>query len=183
MRFKPDPSKDLLARIDGYLVYAPGWKVCKACREIAQDLQLASLPADVSVNEPFSFAKGGAGVEMLSAGWSQPEMWGVWSDSKLATLFIPKPAQAPKKLLLELRAFVSQQIPVQDVSIFVDDQFVTEYKLEKGEGNLLSINLPANANNFYKIAFELKTPARPVDLGVNKDKRLLGVGLVSAKFE
>lgn len=183
MRLKPDPSIDLLARIDGYLVYAPGWKVCKTCREIAQDLQIASLPVDVSLDKSISFAKQGAGVELLGAGWSQPEAWGVWSDGNLATLYIPKPAQIPKKLLLDLRAFVSQAIPTQDVSILLDDQFVAEYKLDKGEGNLLAINLPLSANTFYKIAFELKTPARPSDLGFNKDKRLLGVGLVSAKFE
>ena len=183
MRLKPDSSIDLLARIDGYLVYAPGWKTCKACREIAQDLQIAAVPADAALNKSISFAKQGAGVELLGAGWSQPEAWGVWSDGQLATIYIPKPAQTQKKLLLDLRAFVSQAIPTQDVSIFLDDQFVAEYKLNKGEGNLLSINLPVSANNFYKVAFELKTPARPVDLGFNKDKRLLGVGLVSAKFE
>lgn len=183
LRFSPDSSVDLLARIDGYLVYAPGWKVCKACREIAQDLQIASLPTNAALNKSIPFANQGAGVELLGAGWSQPEAWGVWSDGNLATLYIPKPAQTPKKLLLDLRAFVSQVIPTQYVSIFLDDQFVAEYKLDKGEGNLISINLPVSANNFYKLAFELKTPARPVDLGFNKDKRLLGVGLVSAKFE
>lgn len=183
MRFKPDTSIDLLARIDGYLVYAPGWKICKTCREIAQDLQIASLPTDVPLNKSISFAKQGAGVELLGAGWSKSESWGVWSDGKLATIYIPKSAQTPKKLLLDLRAFVSQAMPAQDVSIFLDDQFLAEFRLEKGEGNLLSIKLPVSANNFYKIVFDLKTPARPFDLGFNKDKRLLGVGLVSAKLE
>jgi len=183
MRLKPDPSIDLLARIDGYLVYAPGWKICKACREFAQDLQIASLPTDVPLNKSISFAKQGAGVELLGAGWSKSESWGVWSDGKLATIYIPRSAQTPKKLLLDLRAFVSQAIPAQDVSIFLDDQFLAEFRLEKGEGNLLSIKLPVSANNFYKIVFDLKTPARPFDLGFNKDKRLLGVGLVSAKLE
>lgn len=183
MRLKPDTSVDLLARIDGYLVYAPGWKVCKACREIAKDLQIDSLPADVSLNKPISFAKGGEGVELLGAGWSQPEAWGVWSDGNLARIYIPKPAQTPKKLFLDLRAFVSPEIPVQDVSIFLNDQFAAEYKFDKGEGNLLPINLPVGTENFYKIGFQLKTPARPSDLGLSKDRRLLGIGLVSAKLE
>lgn len=183
MRLKPDSSVDLLARIDGYLVYAPGWKVCKACREIGQDLQIASLPADVTLNKPIFFAKQGAGVELLGAGWSQPEAWGVWSDGNLATIYIPKPAKTPKKLLLDLRAFVSPEIPVQDVSIFLNDQFAAEYKFDKGEGNLLPINLPVGTENFYKIGFQLKHHARPTDLGFSKDRRLLGIGLVSAKFE
>lgn len=183
LRLAPDTSVDLLARIDGYLIYAPGWRVCKACREIAQDLQITSLPADVTLNKSVFFAKQGAGVELLDVGWSQPEAWGVWSDGKLANIYIPRPAQTPKKLLLDLRAFISQKIPVQDVSIFINDQFVAEYRLDKAEGNLLSLELPASNSDFYKITFQLKTPARPFDIGLNKDKRLLGIGLISAKFE
>lgn len=183
MRLKPDTSVDLLARIDGYLVYAPGWKVCKACREISKDLQIDSLPIDVSLNKPISFAKGGEGVELLGAGWSQPEAWGVWSDGQLATLYIPKPSQAPKNLLLDLRAFISQAIPSQEIAIFLDEKFIAEYSLDKGEGNLISIKLPISRQNFYKVSFKLQNPARPFDLGLSKDKRILGIGLISAKFE
>jgi len=183
LKLSPDTSVDLLARIDGYLVYAPGWKVCKPCREIAKDLQIDSLPAKVNLNKAISFGKGGEGVECLGNGWSQPESWGVWSDGGLATIFIPKPAQAPKKLLVDLRAFISPANPLQDIAISVNDQLLREYKLDKAEGNVLAIELAASNDDFYKIAFQLKTPARPFDLGFNKDKRLLGIGLISAKFE
>lgn len=183
MRLKPDTSVDLLARIDGYLVYAPGWKVCKACREIAKDLQIDSLPADVSLNKPISFAKGGEGVELLGTGWSQPEAWGVWSDGGLATIFIPKPKQAPKKMLVDLRAFISSANSFQDITVSVNEHLLREYKLDKAEGNLLAIELPANNDNFYKITFQIQAPMRPFDLGFNKDKRLLGIGLISIKLE
>ncbi len=183
LRFAPDTSVDLLARIDGYLVYAPGWKVCKTCREIAKDLQVNSLPAKVTLNKAITFSKGGDGVELLGAGWSQPESWGVWSDGLLATLYIPKPSQAPKNLLLDLRALISEAIPAQKITIFLDEKFITEYRLDKGESNLLSIKLPISRQNFYKVTFKLQNPARPFDLGLNKDKRLLSIGLISAKLE
>lgn len=183
LRLAPDTSVDLLARIDGYLVYAPGWKVCKTCREIAKDLQVDSLPAKVNLNKLISFSKGGEGVELLGGGWSQPETWGVWSDGELATIFIPKPAQVPKKLLVDLRAFISPANSLQDITVSVNDHLLREYKLDKAEGNLLSLELPSSNDDFYKVAFQLKTPARPFDLGLNKDKRLLGIGLISAKFE
>ena len=183
LKLSPDTSVDLLARIDGYLVYAPGWKICKACREIAKDLQIDSLPAKVGLNKAISFSKGGEGVELLGGGWSHPESWGVWSDGRLATIFIPKPAQVPKKLLVDLRAFISSANPLQDIIISVNDQLLREYKLNKAEGNLLALELPTSNDDFYKIAFQLKTPARPFDLGFNKDKRLLGIGLISAKYE
>jgi hypothetical protein len=183
LRLAPDTSIDLLARIDGYLVYAPGWKVCKNCREIAKDLQVVSLPAKVNLNKAISFSKGGEGVELLGGGWSQPETWGVWSDGGLATIFIPKPAQVPKKLLVDLNAFISPANSFQDISVSVNDHLLREYKLDNAERNLLALDLPASTDNFYKITFQLKTPARPFDLGLNKDKRLLGIGLISAKFE
>lgn len=183
LRLAPDTSVDLLARIDGYLVYAPGWKICKACREIARDLQIDSLPAKVNLNKAISFSKGGEGVELLGGGWSQPETWGVWSDGGLATIFIPKPTQVPKKLLVDLRAFISSANSYQGIAISVNDQLLREYKLDKAEGNMLAIELPASNFDYYKITFQIATPLRPFDLGFNKDKRLLGIGLVSAKLE
>jgi hypothetical protein len=157
--------------------------VCKTCREIAKDLQIDSLPTKVNLNKVISFSKGGEGVELLGGGWSQPETWGVWSDGGLATIFIPKPAKVPKKLLVDLKAFISPANSLQDIAVSVNDHLLREYKLDKAEGNLLSLELPASNGDFYKIAFQLKTPARPFDLGLNKDKRLLGIGLISAKFE
>jgi hypothetical protein len=183
LRLSPDVSVDLLARIDGYLVYAPGWKVCKTCREIAKDLQIASIPAEVNLNKAILFGKGGEGAELLGSGWSQPEIWGVWSDGELATIFIPKPEKVAKKLHIDLRAFVSPANPIQDIAILVNDQLLREYKLDKGEGNLLTLDLPASTDRFYKITFQIRAPTRPFDLGLNKDKRLLGIGLISAKLE
>jgi hypothetical protein len=183
LRLSPDVSVDLLARIDGYLVYAPGWKVCKTCREIAKDLQIASIPAEVNLNKAILFSKGGEGVELLGGGWSQPEIWGVWSDGGLATIFIPKPEKVAKKLRIDLRAFISPVNPSQNIAISVNDRFSREYSLDKAEGNLLTLELPASTDNFYKIIFQIQAPVRPFDLGFNKDKRLLGIGLISAKFE
>jgi hypothetical protein len=183
LRLSPDVSVDLLARIDGYLVYAPGWKVCKTCREIAKDLQIASIPAEVNLNKAILFGKGGEGVELLGSGWSQPEIWGVWSDGGLATIFVPKPEKVAKKLRIDLRAFVSPANPIQDIAISVNDRFSREYKLDKPEGNLLTLDLPASTDRFYKITFQIQAPARPFDLRLNKDKRLLGIGLISAQFE
>jgi hypothetical protein len=183
LRLSPDVSVDLLARIDGYLVYAPGWKVCKTCREIAKDLQIASIPAVVNLNKAILFSKGGEGAELLGSGWSQPEIWGVWSDGGLATIFFPKPEKVAKKLHIDLRAFVSPANPIQDIAILVNDQLLREYKLDKAEGNLLTLDLPASNDRFYKITFQIQAPARPFDLRLNKDKRLLGIGLISAQFE
>ncbi len=183
LRLFPDVSVDLLARIDGYLIYAPGWKVCKSCREIAKDLQIDSLPTAVKLDKAISYGKGGQGVEHLGSGWSQPEIWGVWSDGGLATIFVPKPEKVPKKLFLDLRAFVSPANPIQEIAISVNDQLQREYKLDKAEGNLLILDLPVSTDSFYKIIFQIQTPARPFDLGLNKDRRLLGIGLISARLE
>ena len=183
IRFSPDISVDLLARIDGYLVYAPGWKACKNCREIAKNLQIEALPSKTVVGQLISFGETHSGVQLLGNGWSKPEAWGVWSEAQVATVFFPKPEQNAKKLTLDLRAFISPAHLDQIMTVLVDGKVSGTYRFDKGEGNIIDITLPASPDNFYKITFELKNPIRPVDLGFNKDKRLLGIGLVSARFE
>ena len=183
LRFTPNTSEDLLARIDGYLVYAPGWKVCKDCREIAKNLQIDSLPIRFTNNDPISFAENQLGVHLLGNGWSSAETWGVWSDGKVATLFVPKPDQKFKKLILNIRAFISPTHTNQIARVFLDSKLVDVYTFQKGEDNLVTLDLPLTQNNYYKIEFDLINPARPADLGFNKDKRLLGIGLVSVRFQ
>jgi hypothetical protein len=182
LRFAPDISVDLLARIDGYLVYAPGWKVCKDCREIAKDLQIDSLPPKLVNNGLISFADGQPGVQLLGEGWSKAEAWGAWSDKATATLFLPKQNLGSKKLVLNLRAFVFAAHPKQIVRLLLDDKVMGTFTLEKGEGNIIALDLAPTRNNFYKIEFNLENPIRPVDLRFNKDQRLLGIGLVSLRY-
>lgn len=183
MRLSPDASIDLLARIDGYLVYAPGWKVCKQCREIAPDLQITALPSELKVGETISFGAANAGIQLLSDGWALPETWGVWSNAKLASVYFPKPQQAINVLELNLRAFIAPNHPNQEVSVLLDGKLMGTYSLAKGEGNVLNIPLSSTANNFYRVDFQMHNPIRPVDLGFNQDQRLLGVALVSARFK
>lgn len=182
-RFVPNQSVDLLARIDGYLVYAPGWKVCKQCREIAPDLQIAALPSEFKVDKAIKFGATSSGRHLLADGWALPEGWGVWSSGKLATIYFPKPQQGAKTLELNLRAFIAPNHPNQEVSVLLDGKLMDTYSLAKGEGNVLNIPLSSTANNFYRVDFQMHNPIRPVDLGFNQDQRLLGVALVSARFK
>ena len=82
-----------------------------------------------------------------------------------------------------MRAFISPANSLQDIAVSVNDHLLRRYKLDKAEGNLLAIELPASNYDYYKITFQIQAPARPFDLGFNKDKRLLGIGLISAKLE
>ncbi|NQW57337.1 MAG: hypothetical protein HQ456_01375 [Polynucleobacter sp.] len=183
LRFAPDTSVDLMARIDGYLVYAPGWKVCKDCREIAKDLQIDSLPPRPTNNDLISFADGQSGVQLLGEGWSKSESWGTWSDRKIATLLVPKPDRGAKKLILNLRALISPKHTNQVVRVLLDGKSMGRFTLDKGEMNLITLDLASTQSSFYKIEFDLENPARPADLGMSKDQRLLGIGLVSLRFE
>jgi hypothetical protein len=183
MRLTPNPSVDLLARIDGYLVYAPGWKICKQCREIAPDLQIAALPSELKVGEVIAFGTASPGVQLLSDGWALLETWGVWSNAKLASVYFPRPQQTAQIIELNLRAFIAPTHLSQEITIALDGKVVGTYRLAQGEGNIVNIPLPSSSNNFYKMDFQIHNPIRPVDLGFNQDQRLLGIALVSAKFK
>ena len=183
LQFSPNVSLDLLARINGYLVYAPGWKVCKDCREIAKDLQMDSIPPKAIINGPISFADGQEGVHLLGEGWSRSESWGTWTDGGKATFYLPRPDQGAKKLTLNLRAFISPKRTNQVIRILLDGKLMGRFDLDKGEMNIITLDLPPTQNSFYRIDFDVESPVRPVDLGINKDQRLLGVALVSLKLE
>lgn len=182
-RLTPDPSTDLLARIDGYLVYAPGWKKCKQCREIGPELQIASLLPEFKVGEVIEFGATSSGKQLLADGWALPEGWGVWSNAQLTSVYFLKPKQTTNTIELNLRAFVTPNHPRQEITIALDGKVVGTYLLSQGEQNILSIPLTPSANNFYKMDFQIHNPIRPIDLGVNQDQRLLGIALVSAEFK
>ena len=78
-RLKPD---DLIARIDGFNVLAPGWRACKECPQFQAVLELSDLIKRVEINQSIDFSKNGSGKLLLTSGWFIPEEWGVWAEDQ-----------------------------------------------------------------------------------------------------
>ena len=183
IQFVVKRNTDLLAKIDGFLVFAPGWKVCKSCREIDSKAQLFEYSSPISLTNPIYFSASGSGQVFLGLGWSKPEVWGVWSDGVNASLTLPLPVHRPRKILINARTLITQSKPTQTVLISINGKEKHRITLSN-DPSIFSLPLDFHEvkSNYCVINFHFLNPNRPKDLGINEDKRLLGIGLISTQF-
>ena len=115
----------------------------------------------------------------LGRGWSAPEPWGVWSDSKVATLRLPVPEGANRDLRLRVRAHAISRTGSQDVRVLVSGREVARWSFgsqqpsESREAVIPAALAPAGGE--IEIAFEIANPGPPAN---GADTRNLGLGLV-----
>lgn len=182
-----DPQKDLLARIDGFTIVAPGWKDCANCPQVDQKLQLSRYAPVTSLGEQIYFYRDSFGRnEFMLDGWiPYGELWGSWTEGSNASLIIPLPSKNSKSLKLQLRAFVNDKHPQQTFEILINGNLIKKVSLDKFDGNFVEIPLPQSVQNqeFMRMQFKLLNPASPKSLGLSDDDRLLGIGLVTAVFQ
>lgn len=182
-----DPKVDLLAKIDGYVVLAPGWNACGTCPPVAEELHLNRLAPLTKINQRIYFSQQADGRrEFLLSGWyPYGEAWGTWTDSDVAKLILPLPAGNPRFLELEGRALVNGNHPIQEMELWIDGALQEKVALTRFEGNRIRLNLPPPVLNMEYFILELKFPNRvtPKSIGMGPDDRLLGFGLVAAEFK
>ena len=181
-----NPNQDVLAKIDGFTVLAPGWKSCASCPRLDPKLEMTRYAPNTQINEKMYFYRNALGRnEFMLDGWiPYGELWGSWTEGPNASLIIPLPEGKPQFLRLDLRAFVNEKHPKQLFEVFIDGQLVQSASLAKFEGNQIDIPLPRSVlgGQFIKIQIKLLNPASPKSLGISDDDRQLGIGLISATF-
>jgi hypothetical protein len=181
-----NPNTDVLARIDGFTVLAPGWKACSACPPIDPRLELTRYAPVTQINEEIYFYRDAFGRnEFMLDGWiPYGELWGSWTEGSNASLIIPLPAGKTRSLALKLRAFVNGKHPNQSFEILINGTLVKKVSLDQFEGNVVEVPLPESllSDQFIRVQFKLLNPASPKSLGISDDGRQLGIGLISAVF-
>ena len=174
---------DLLMRLDGFNILAPGWLACSDCQTIPQKDYIQSLVPTIGLNEAIGFGRDAKGTSpyFLQSGWAFPENWGVWSTDLNAGLILPIVPKA-NNLILNLRALVSPKNPAQKIEIWINGQLARSLALQQGDNNQVDLPIPKEWLDlgYLAITFVFKNPARPQDIGLGDDERLLAIGLVSA---
>jgi hypothetical protein len=186
-----DPSRDVLARIDGYNVLAPGWAACGTCPPL-QALGAAELVGEVPLGTELAFSAGGSGTPYLMDGWSAPETWGVWTEGRKSSLIFrlpPDDASLPLRLTIEAQGLFGGQHPHQSVRVFVNDVPVGQIRFdgsENGGSRTFEVPLearPSRSGGVLDVTFQIENPVRPADLGMGNDRRELGMGLSSLRLD
>jgi len=186
-----DPRLDLLARIDGFNVLAPGWKVCANCPPLeggtvlAEASELNQLAPEIKLGEKIIFSSQSRGrADFILDGWGYGEDWGTWAVDPQAKLIFNFPSSKPKKMVIMARAFLTPGHHQQEIEVWGNGILLGKVILQKIEGNQFEVILPDQvmANPILNLEFRSINPVSPKNMGLGTDERLLGIGLQSIEF-
>jgi hypothetical protein len=170
---------DLLTRVDGLVVLAPGWKQCSQCLGMPDEGRRMSLLALMSPGQTLIF---NYSARQLASGWSAPENWGAWSAGLQAQVDLRVTPEA-RSIALEVMAFVLPQHPAQRVIVSLNGEQVLTTRLTQLQDNHLEIPIPAAIreqlvdNDRLTIELQLPDAISPEQMGLNDDSRVMGLGL------
>jgi len=180
--FSVHPLTDVLARVDGLNVLAPGWKKCAVCHPVADEVKLSDLVPPLNVGERVLSSQTGVGVAYLSSGWSSPETWGTWSDGESAEIILPVSGKV-SSILIEGSALVTPAHPKQDVIVKVNDALVFRTSLTKPVENFVDISIPETIRDkildlgLMRVQLQFPNAVSPKEIRINEDGRKLALGL------
>jgi hypothetical protein len=177
-----DPDSDVLLKVDGFNVLAPGWKRCINCPPVAHEVGSAEFLRHLAVGERVLTNQAGAGLSYLLGGWSSPEGWGIWSDGESAEMVLPVSGKV-KSITVEARALVTPVHPKQGVEVKINGAPVFMTSLATAGDTLIEIPVPKDmqeksaALGFMRIKFSFPNAVQPKHIGLNDDIRKLALGL------
>lgn len=172
---------DLLARIDGRVVLAPGWKRCTQCLAVADESHSMQLVPMIKTGQQQLF---NYKTHHLSQGWGTPETWGTWSEGGEADILLRVPPQA-HSIVIEALAFVQPTHLGQTVIFSINGVQALSTRLTALQGNRIEIPLTAAIHEavvndkLMRIHVQLPDAISPKQLGLGKDPRVLGLGMKS----
>lgn len=179
-----DIKRDLLTKIDGYTILAPGWMDCKGCRDYSAGALKRFAPL-TGKGQLISFTKesGNADLFLLDS-WGHAEDWGIWTTGESARILLPLPEHGAKTIDLVFNAFLGDGHPYQEIELSLAGNRIVQ-RLAKPIGNKIEITIPKSVESvgYVELIVKVNKPISPRSLGIANDDRRLGVGLVSAVFK
>jgi hypothetical protein len=186
-----------LARIDGFNVLAPGWKVCSNCPPFESEAALAKkltsaktselnqLAPEISLGEKIVFSSQGRGrADFMLEGWGYGENWGTWAIAPQAKLIFNFSTFKPRKMVIDTRAFLAPLHTQQEIEVWGNGSMLGKVTLKKIDSNQIEVTLPDQVmvNPIFNLEFRSINAVSPKDMGLGADERLLGIGLQSIQF-
>jgi len=180
-----DSKRDLFARIDGFNVLAPNWKLLHPQIHQNELTKIIPILRKDYVFKPTKFGSENTPL-LISEGWCSPEEWGAWSCSqKVNLLFNVDESFIPSRINLSARAFLSPTVQQQRITVTVNGQSVGQYILKKPANNNIQLLIPEvlRKPGLLNIGIALQDMAKPIDTAPNSsDDRLIGIGLESVSW-
>jgi hypothetical protein len=187
-----DADNDLLTRVDGVFLLAPGWKARgRATPASEPELTERDFDTGPALDHAAFLGAGGDGLAYLAGGWSAPESWGVWAEEPTARLRIPLDTRVPlpASIHLEAGALVAEKHPSQAVDCIINDETAAllQFSLASNTG-WRHIAIPpaalrkAKDSGVLTVTFRMQNAGVPKQIGLNDDTRKLGIALHRLKL-
>ncbi len=181
-------SQDLAGHVDGFRVLAPGMKACRGCKfEGIVSVADSELPA-FGFGQRIDFSSKGPIAGDLNIGWHTPENWGVWGrENATVVLKLTESPDGDVSMRVNAHALLTKDQPKLPVTIVANGRAVEtlEYRLGDPRGER-AVTIPgavfAGANGVLRLEFRTGGLRSPAELGLSRDPRRLGLGVVSLTF-
>jgi hypothetical protein len=181
-------DSDLLARIDGMNVLAPGWRKCQECVKVDRGGWVSEKIPKGAVRS-FIFDRNHAATStfLLPSGWGNSEAWGTWSEGYFSKMTLPLGMSTGiSKITFKSKALVTPSHPKQDLIIWVNGVKIADLSLQQWHGNIFEVDLKGVdlSNGVLVIDMQFLNPIRPSQLGITSDDdRLLSIGIESIEIK
>jgi Glycosyl transferase family 2 len=175
-----------------------GWRRGAYLRHLREFLGLEPVPADglaaptvraeavqrachLTIGTPIDFSAGAGGARYLTAGWSNPEVDGVWSDGPSASLMFDLGSAPTTDLRFEFSLAVFMDPRGTPRHVVIDTsrgESIDRWTLSVPAGDW-SIVVPASAwvGSRIGLRFRFDEPMSPHQLGLSDDRRTLSIKL------
>jgi hypothetical protein len=178
---------DLLARIDNFVVFAPGFLGSRSASghpEFRSDDDFG-MPLEEGSEVSFTSA---AHRTYTGFGWSGAEDWGTWSDGDEAFLNFNYRDKLQHDVTLEItfNVFSAGSHQRQGVSLSANGEPVGEWHVDAAADRMpltKKLSIPASLlqSGHLELKFRIANPMSPAQVGLSADDRRLGIGLIRLK--
>jgi hypothetical protein len=163
-----------------------GWSADKRRLGIhLRTLALEAVDRSLRMGDRVEFSAGSGAQRLLGDGWSELEATGVWTveDTAWLKFRLGDGGPADVELVLEVVPFVTAEHRELDVKVLIHGQQVARQVFRHGDGQK-TLHVPVRTamvddGGRVAVEFQVRRPARPVDLGLGSDPRRLGLYLRS----
>jgi hypothetical protein len=129
-----------------------------------------------------NFGSGGNGAAYCAAGWAAPEPQETWTLGTEARMVLPAPRRpATYVMVLRLRPLVAERrLLSQRLEVIINDIPVASFTVDRRTIRTCLVPWDTISGN-AELTLRFKTPdaARPAEIGLNADRRMIGIAFSS----
>ena len=152
-----------------------------ASREISgEKLRLLQDRVKYTPGTPIDFTESGDAVLFTREGWCHPEPWGTWieGDEGVLKIQLDRIPERDVTLSAAVKGLVSRSLRTVEAGVHINGEALAKWEMNSGEFKPYRLIIPAAKlqSGECVIAFKIRDPRSPAQLGLGGDKRLLSLG-------